>query len=87
MGSVVTIRCLIIDSGDMSEGNLESAGGSETLDDSPWPKVLALLAGGRCTELLEREVVALGIVGGLLVSYLYGEVGEEGLVASPPSEY
>ena len=77
MGDVVTIGRLIIDFGDMSEGSLESAralatGGSGcgALDDSPGPKVLALLAGGRHTELSGHEVVASGIVGGLLISYL-----------------
>ena len=46
MGGVVSIGRLIIDSGDMSKGNLESTGGSgyEALDDLPGPKVLALLA-------------------------------------------
>ena len=87
MGGVVPIGRLIIDSNDMLEGNLESARGSEALDDCPWLKVLALLAGGRRTELSEREVVAPGIVGGLLILYLCWEVGEEGPVASSPSEY
>ena len=68
----MSIERLIIDFGDMSKGNLESTGGSgyETLDDLPGPKVLALLAGGRCTELLGCEVVAPGVVSGLLISYL-----------------
>ena len=72
MGSAVSIGCLIIDLGDMSEGSSESARGLgyEALDDSPRPEVLALLAGGRCIELSGREVVAPGVVGGLLVSYL-----------------
>ena len=52
MGGVVIIRRLIINSGDMSEGNLESAGGLEALDYSPRPKVLVLLAGEHRTELL-----------------------------------
>ena len=68
MGCVVTIGRLVIDSGDMSEGNSESTGGSEALDDSPGPKVLVFLAGGRCTELLRLEVVAPRVVGGLLIS-------------------
>ena len=54
----------------MSEGNSESVGCSEALDDSPGPEVLALLAGGCGTELSGREVVAPRVVGGLLVSYL-----------------
>ena len=64
----------------MSKGSSESTraqvcvaiGGSgcEALDDLPGPKVLTLLAGGRRTELLGREVVSSGVVGGLLVSYL-----------------
>ena len=70
MGDAMTIGRLIIDSGDMSEGNSESSGGSEALGDSPGPKVLALLAGRRRTELSGREVVTLGVVGGLLISYL-----------------
>ena len=61
MGGAVSIRHLIIDPGDMSEGSSESAGagagvaigrlGYEALDDSPGPEVLALLIGGRRTEL------------------------------------
>ena len=70
MGGVVTIEHLIIDSGDMSEGNSESVGCSEALDDSPEPEILALLAGGRGTELSGCEVVTPRVVGGLLVSYL-----------------
>ena len=70
MGGAVTIGCLIIDSGDMSEGNSEFARCSEALDDSSGPEVLALLAGGRRTKLSGREVVAHRVVGGLLVSYL-----------------
>ena len=45
MGSAVSIGRLIIDSGDMSEGNSESTGGSKALDDSLRLEVLALLAG------------------------------------------
>ena len=67
----MTIGCLIIDSGDKVEGNSESAGGSEALENSLGPEVLAFLAGGRRTELSRREVVALRVVGGLLVSYLH----------------
>ena len=67
----MTIGRLIIDSGDRSVGNLESVGCSEALNDSPGPEVLALLAGRRCFKLSRREVVAPGIVGGLLVSYLH----------------
>ena len=70
MGDVMTIGRLIIDSNDMSEGNLESSGGSEALSDSPGPKVLTLLARRRRTKLSRREVVTLGVVGGLLISYL-----------------
>ena len=72
MGGVVSIGRLIIDSGDMSKGNLESTGGSgyEALDDLPGPKVLALLARGHCTELSGCEIVASGVVSGLLVSYM-----------------
>ena len=66
----MTIRRLIIDSGDMSEGNSESAEGSKALNDSPGPEVLALLVEGHRTELSGHEVVAHGVVGGLLVSYL-----------------
>ena len=70
IGGAVTIRRLIIVFGDMLEGTFEYVGGSEALDDSPGPKVLALLAGGCCTELSRRKVVASSVVGGLLVSYL-----------------
>ena len=80
MGGAMSIGRLIIDPGDMSEGSLEFAGaracvatggsGCETLNDSPGPKVLALLARGHRTKLSGREVVAFGVVGGLLVSYL-----------------
>ena len=70
MGGAVSIGRLIMDSSDRSEGTSKSAGGSEGLDDLPGPEVLALLAGGRRTELSGREVVAPGVVGGLLVSYL-----------------
>ena len=86
MGSAMTIRRLIIDSGDMSEGNSESSEGSEALDDSPGLEVLALLAGEHRTELSGREVVAPGVVGGFLLSYLHWEAGEEGPMASPPSK-
>ena len=61
MGGVVSIWCLMINPGDMSEGSSEFAraracvttGGSgyEALDDSPGPEVLAFLAGGRRIEL------------------------------------
>ena len=77
----MSIGRLIIDSGDISKGNSESAGaracvvigglGCEALDDSPKPEVLALLAGRRRTKLLGHEVVAPGVVGGLLISYLH----------------
>ena len=66
----MTIVHLIIDSGDRSVGNLESSGCLEALDDSPGSEVLALLDGGRRTELSGRKVVTLGVVGGLLISYL-----------------
>ena len=71
MGGAMTIGCLIIDSGDKVEGNSESARGSEALENSLGPEVLAFLAGGQRTELSRREVVALRVVGGLLVSYLH----------------
>ena len=67
----MTIRHLIIVSGDMSEGTSEYVGGSEALDDSPGPKALALLARGCRTELSGHEVVTPGVVGGLLVSYMH----------------
>ena len=86
MGGAVTIGHLIINSSDRSVGNSVSAGCSEALDDSLGFEVLALLAGGRCTELSGREVVAPGVVGGLLISYLCRGAGEEGPMASPPSE-
>ena len=70
MGGAVTIGRLIIVSGDMSEGTSKSVGGSEALDDSLGPKVLALLARGCRTELSGHEVVAPGVVGGLFVSYM-----------------
>ena len=73
----MSIRGLIIDSGDMSKGSSESTGaqacvaiggsGCEALDDSLGPEVLALLVGGRHTELSGREVVTPGVVGGLLI--------------------
>ena len=73
MGSVVSIRCLIIDFDDRSEGTSESAGGSDckALNDSLGPEVLALLVGGRRTELSGHEVIAPSVVGGLFVSYLH----------------
>ena len=73
MGGAVSIGRLIIDSDDMLEGNSQSVGGSgcEALNDSPGPKVLALLAGGRRTELSGHEVIAPSVVGGLFVSYLH----------------
>ena len=70
MSGVVTIGRLIIDSSNRSIGNSESVGCSKALDDSLGPEVLALLVGGHRTELSGCEVVALGVVGGLLVSYL-----------------
>lgn len=74
MGGAVTMGHLIMASGNMPEGNWESVGalgsGCEGLDDSLRPEVLALLAGGRRTELSGRQVVALGVVDGLRVSYL-----------------
>ena len=70
MGSAVTIGRLIIDFGDRSVGNSESARGSKALDDLPGPEVLTLLAGGHRTELSGREVVVPRVVGGLLVLYL-----------------
>ena len=70
IGGAVTIRRLIIVFGDMLEGTFEYVGGSEALDDSPGPKVLALLARGCRTELSGHEVVAPGVVGGLFVSYM-----------------
>ena len=68
----MSIGRLIIDSSDMSKGSSECVGGSscEALDESLGPKVLALLAGGHHTELSGHEVVAPGLVGGLLISYL-----------------
>ena len=47
MGGVVSIGRLIIGSGDRSVETSKSAGGSEALDDSLGPKVLAFLAEGR----------------------------------------
>ena len=84
MGGAVTIGRLMMASGDMPEGRWELAGargsGYEGLDDSPRPKVLALLAGVRRTELSRREEVAPGVVGGLRISYLrWG-----GLEGTPP---
>ena len=72
MDGAVSIRCLIIDSSDRPEGTSESAGGlgCEALDDTPGPQVLTLLAGWRHTELSGHEIVAPGVVDGLLISYL-----------------
>ena len=70
MGSVVSIGRLIIDSDDRSVRTSESVIGSEALDDSLGPEVLALLAGGRRTKLSGHKVITLGVVGGRLVSYL-----------------
>ena len=66
----MSIGRLIIESADKSEKTSEYAGGSEAPDDSPGPKVLALLDEGLRTELSGREIVASSVVGGLLVSYL-----------------
>ena len=68
----MSIGRLIIDSDDMLEGNSQSVGGSgcEALNDSPGPKVLALLIGGPRNELSGRAVVAPRVVSGLFVSYL-----------------
>ena len=84
----MSIGRLIIDFGDMSEGSSVSARGSgcETLDDSPGPEVLALLAGGSCTELLGPEAVAPGVVVALLISYLHCGAEKAGSVGGPPSE-
>ena len=54
----------------------------EDLDDSPGPGVLALLARVQRTELSRHEEIALGVVGGLHVSYLH--LG--GLEGTPLSE-
>ena len=72
MGGTMSIERLIIDSNDMSEWTLESVGGLgyEALDDSPGPEVLALLARGYRTKILKGKVVAPGVVGGLLMSYM-----------------
>ena len=74
MGGVVSIECLIIDPGDMSEWSSKSVevwGSScEALDDSLGLEVLAFLVGGHCTKLWGREVLALSVVAGLLISYL-----------------
>ena len=84
----MSIGRLIIDSDDRSEGTSESTGGSgcEALNDSSGPEVLTFLAGGHNTKLLGREVVAPGVVGGLLISYLRWIAREEGLVGAPPSK-
>ena len=71
---------------DKSEKTSEYARGSEAIDDSPGPEVLALLVGGHRTKLSGSEIVASGVVGGLLVSYLCWGAGEEGPMAVPPSE-
>ena len=72
MGGAMSIGRLIIDSGDMSVGTLESTGGLgyEALDDSLGPEVLTLLAGRHRTKFSGLEVVAPCVVGGVLVSYL-----------------
>lgn len=82
MGGAMTIRRLIIDSGDGSVGNSKSVGCSEALDDSPELEILTLLANEHCNELSGRELVIVGVVGGRLISYLRWEVGEDGPVAS-----
>ena len=84
----MSIECLIIYSGDMSKGNSEFVGGSgcEAVDDSLGPEVLALLAGGSCTELLGPEAVAPGVVVALLISYLHCGAEKAGSVGGPPSE-
>ena len=97
MGGVVSIWCLMINPGDMSEGSSEFAraracvatGGSgcEALDDSLGPEVLAFLVGGHSIELWGCEVVTLCVVAGLLVSYLRWGAEDEGLVGTPPSEW
>ena len=96
MGDVVSIGRLIIYPDDMLEGSLESTGaqagiatwgsGYEALDDSSGPEVLALLAGGRRTELIECDKFASNVVAALLVSYLHWGVEDKGLVGAPPSE-
>ena len=77
----MSIESLIIDPGDMSEGSLEFAGaqarvatggsGCEAIDDSPRPEVLSLLAEGCRTKFSRCEIVAPGVVGGILISYLH----------------
>ena len=69
MGGAVSIERLIIDSGDRLVGTSQSVGGSEALDDSLGPEVLAFLVRGSRIELSGHEVVALRVVGGLLVLY------------------
>ena len=86
MGGAVTIGHLMMASGDMPEGRWELAGargsGCEGLDNSPRPKVLALLVGVRRTELSRHEEVASGVVDGLRILYLrWG-----GLEGTLPSE-
>lgn len=85
MGGAVTMGHLIMASSDMPKGIWDFVGalrsGCEGLDDFLRPKVLALLAGVRRAELWGREEVALGVVGGLRVSYLcWG--GPEGTLPS-----
>ena len=69
MDGAVIIGLLIMASGEISEGRWESVGAQglnyECLEDSPGPKVLALLAVVRHVELSEG-----GEVGGLCVAYL-----------------
>ena len=96
MGGAMSIARLIIDPGDITEGNSEFAGaqacvaiggsGCEALDDSLGPEILAFLAGGRRTELWGCEAVAPCVVDGLLVSYLREGAEDERLVGTPPSE-
>ena len=86
MGGMVTMGLLMMASGDMPEGIWESVGalklGCEGLDDSPRPKVLALLAEVWRAELLGHEEVTPSVVGGLRVSYLRWW----GLEGTPPSD-
>ena len=86
MGGIMIMGHLIMASGDMSKGNWDSiealGSGCEGLDDSPRCEVLALLAGGRHTELSRHEEAIPGVVDGLRVSYLrWG-----GLEGIPPSD-
>ena len=86
MGGAVTIGHLMMASYDMLKGHWELAvargSDCEDLDDSPGPEVLALLARVQRTELSRHEEIALGVVGGLHVSYLH--LG--GLEGTPLSE-